>query len=73
MASPGGEGTSAAKQSTVQSLVLHGADVELRSRAGQIVPALLGDVVSDDREMLEQRREQPLPGELSDGQEAQRG
>jgi hypothetical protein len=62
-----GEETLALKQPTVQCFVLHGANVELRSCAGQIIPALLVNVISDDREMGEQRCEQLLPGQLSDG------
>src|SRR6266702_2044994 len=42
---------STTKQPTVQCFVLHGANVELRSCAGQIIPALLVNVISDDREM----------------------
>lgn len=63
----------ATKQSTVQRLVLHGANVEFWGGAAQVIPALLADVVGDGREMLQQHREQALPGELSDRQQAQRG
>ena len=63
----------ATKQSTVQCLMLHGANVEFRSGAGEIIPALLVDVVGDGWKMLERPGEQPLPGELSDRQETQRG
>jgi hypothetical protein len=60
-----GKGRSTLKQPTVQRFMLHGADVELRGRAEQIIPAPSVGISGQRRQRREERAQQLLSCKLA--------